>query len=141
MALRFEPAFYSKYLAGTDKAGKYGAFAACSVGLLQIMFVVAREDGFTGEPWDLFKPDVNLDVGTRHLATLRKRIIHAGGAAVTQAVDQQPTLLVRATLAAYNGGLAGNVGPPLRNQAYVEKVIAQWRRLRDARQAVTPTDV
>lgn len=116
-AFRYEPAFFRRYVQGhpTAKAAKFGPLAACSFGPLQIMLETACEIGFLGQPWDLFTPAIGLEWGAKYFAAL---LTWAGGD-------------VARALAAYNGGKGGNVTPPFRNQAYVDKVFAQWRRLKE----------
>jgi len=89
-AFRFEPAFYRRYVKDNPaaKAAQYGPLAACSYGLLQIMLETAVEFGFTGQPWDLFRPSVGLAAGARYLAHLRD--LHGGD--------------MTAALLAFNGG-------------------------------------
>lgn len=109
-AFRYEPEFYKGYIRTNPnaKAGRYGPFAACSVGLLQIMVEVAYEMGFDGRPEELFSARVGLTWGSRYLKSL---LDWAGGN-------------YDAALAAYNGGKRSNLTPPLRNQAYVDRVRA-----------------
>jgi hypothetical protein len=80
-----------------------------SWGLLQVMGAVAREHGFKG-PYlsQLCDPAINLDLGCAYLASL----VAWSKGNVAQA------------LAAYNGGKAGNLTAPFRNQRYVDKVLA-----------------
>jgi len=80
-----------------------------SWGLCQVMGAVAREHGFRGSYLtELTVPGVGLDFGCRVLA---RRLIWAKGD-------------VRAALASYNGGPAGNVpGGVLRNAAYADRVL------------------
>jgi len=115
-AFRYEPAFFRRYVHGNPdaKAAKFGPLAACSFGLLQILLETACEIGFVGQPWDLFTPAIGLEWGAKYFAAL---LAWAGGD-VTRA------------LAAYNGGKQGNVRPPFRNQAYADKVLAQWEARR-----------
>lgn len=111
-AFRFEKGFYVRYVASAVNKppwAKYGPLAACSYGLLQIMLVVAMENGFTGQPWDLFVPEVGLDWGALHFAEL----LRWSKGDYYQA------------LAAYNGGKGGNEKPPYRNQVYADKVVRQ----------------
>lgn len=107
-AYRFEPQFFDKYLSGKPEwRSAVPERVSASYGLMQVMFVVAKELGFTGEPELLFVPRIGLDWGCRKLATL---MAWAEGD------------VVRA-LAAYNGGRGGNTTPPLRNQAYADRVL------------------
>ena len=71
-ALRYEPAFFSRYIRNNPDAaaGRFVVFAACSLGLLQIMLETACEIGFSGQPWELFTPRVGLAWGAKHMASL-----------------------------------------------------------------------
>lgn len=91
-ALRYEPHFFDRYIRGNPnaKAGQYGAFAACSLGLLQIMVETAYEIGFTDRPEALFNPRVGLAWGAKRMNGL----LAASG-------NDYPS-----ALAAYNGGPA-----------------------------------
>jgi soluble lytic murein transglycosylase-like protein len=107
-AYRFEPQFFDKYLAGKPEwRGAVPERVSASYGLMQVMFVVAKELGFSGDPELLFVPRVGLDWGCRKLATLMAW------------AEGDP---VRA-LCAYNGGRGGNTTPPYRNQAYADRVL------------------
>lgn len=112
-ALRYEHAFYVRYLQGKPQWSAWGPLAACSYGLLQIVFATAVEDGFHGRPEDLFVPAIGLNAGALHF---RKLLDHLGG-------DES------AALAAYNGGLGGNQTPPYRNADYLSRVLAFRDRL------------
>lgn len=107
-AFRYEGGFYHRYIENNPSAkGKgYGPLAACSYGLLQIMLETAIELGFTDGPWRLFEPEIGVYWGAKYLAKLN---VWAEGN-----IDR--------ALAAYNGGQAGNVVVPYRNQGYVSKV-------------------
>lgn len=111
-AFRFEPAFYRHYIKDNPRAvaRTHGPLAACSYGPLQIMYEVAVEIGFHGEPHELFDFETGLYWGARYLASL-----------VTWAKGD-----LHAALAAYNGGKAGNEpdATPDRNHAYADKVFA-----------------
>ena len=108
-AYRFESGFWSKYMAGRPEwKGANPQRVSASYGLLQVMYVVAVELGFSGDPELLFVPRIGLDWGCRKLATL---------------LQWAEGDVVRA-LAAYNGGKGGNTTPPLRNLAYAERVLA-----------------
>jgi soluble lytic murein transglycosylase-like protein len=112
-AYRFEPDFHRRYLVGKREwDGKNPRRVSASYGLAQVMFPVAVELGFMGEPEDLFSPVVGLEYGARKLAQLVK---WADGD-----VDK--------ALAAYNGG-AGNWKAPV-PQRYVTTVKANLLRVR-----------
>lgn len=76
-ALRYERDFFTRYILGkTTLGGKYGPFAACSCGLLQILVETAMEIGFTDRPEMLFLPRAGLTWGARYL---RKKLDLRGG--------------------------------------------------------------
>lgn len=108
-AYRWEPEFWNRYLDGKPEwKGMNPRRVSASYGLMQVMFPVAVEMGYVGEPEGLFVPSVALDMGCMKLAELLK---WSGGN-----VDQ--------ALAAFNGGRGGNAKPPYRNASYVLKVRA-----------------
>jgi soluble lytic murein transglycosylase-like protein len=108
-AMRYEPAFFRKYVAplyAADKiAGAGEAFArAFSWGLLQCMGQTAREYGFEGAFLsELCDPAIGLEIGCRILA--HKLDITKGN--------------VKAALLAWNGGA---------NPAYPDQVLARVGR-------------
>lgn len=93
-AMRYEPAFYTRYmekqrLRDTEKYAR-----AFSYGLTQIMGQTAREFGFAGNYLsELFDPATNLEFGCRKLAHCFKR-------AVAEAAPD----ITRSALFKYNGG-------------------------------------
>ncbi len=96
-ALRYEPAFLSRYVAPLYTAGKLTATEAyarsMSWGLMQVMGQVAREHGFDGDSLaELCDPAVGVDFGCRILAA---RLVRARGDA-------------NAALLAWNGGANSN---------------------------------
>lgn len=110
-AFRYELVYFRRMLLGkTTKGTPYGPLAACSYGLLQILYETALEVGFSGEPHQLFDPQTNLTLG----ATIMRNLWDwAGG------LDED---YARA-LSAYNGGKGtAQHGPPYPNQAYVDAV-------------------
>lgn len=91
-AFRHEPGFWTKYLADNPRyAGKNPRRVSSSYGLMQVMYPTAVDLGFRHEPEMLFLPGMNLDYGTKYLASLMKRF------------DGNTELAVRA----YNGGPGG----------------------------------
>lgn len=109
-AYRYESAFWTKYLSvAPEWKTSNPERVAASYGLMQIMYVVAREVGFTSpDPELLFVPDVGLDYGCRKL----RQLLDWSKGNVEQA------------LAAYNGGKVANAAPPYRNGAYARRVLA-----------------
>jgi soluble lytic murein transglycosylase-like protein len=106
-ALRYEPAFLSRYVAPLYTAGKLTATEAyarsMSWGLMQVMGQVAREYGFDGDSLaELCDPVVGVDFGCRILAA---RLLRARGDAT-------------AALLAWNGGANSN---------YAAEVLARTR--------------
>lgn len=121
---RFEPGFWRRYLASNTKyKNEIPRRVSSSYGLLQIMYPVACERGFRGEPERLFVPSVGIHYGVKHLAWLLKWAKRA-------APDVSASVHEKAAVAAYNGGKGGNRPPgPYRNQSYLTKVLRAKRRL------------
>jgi soluble lytic murein transglycosylase-like protein len=123
-AYRYEPAFFTRYLAGhplyRDRDPRE---VSASYGLMQVMFTTAIENGFKGEPWALFDPAVSLDLGCHHLAHLIARLRGKW----TGPILSGESIVLRSALASYNGGLTGNDPDmvPDRNHAYAEAVLAR----------------
>lgn len=72
-ALRYEPAFYDKYVAPQIARGEIADVTesrarAFSWGLMQVMGQVAREHGFTGALASLCDPAIGLEIGCRVFA-------------------------------------------------------------------------
>lgn len=125
-AVRFEPAFMRRYLSGRIQV--YGAvssetervMASTSFGLMQIMGIVARENGFQ-RPFltELLDPQINLEFGCMHLRSKCDRYFERLG--------------WRAVIASYNSGSPAYVtdGPErrLKNKKYVDKVMDRWGRI------------
>jgi soluble lytic murein transglycosylase-like protein len=134
-AYRYEPGFYETYLrANKLYAGRDPREVSASYGLMQVMFTTAVENGFLGEAWDLFRPSVNIHLGTKHLDGL---ITWARGQYVGPATGAEEKI-IRSALAAYNGGKRGNLPDvmPDRNAGYADSVfdhINQIKRLRAGR--------
>lgn len=106
-AFRFESGFYERYLRNKPEwAGANPRRISSSYGLLQLMFPVAKECGYIGEPEGLFVPSVGLEWGARYLRSL---------------LDWAEGDLTRA-LAAYNGGKGAAMKHPYPTQAYVDRV-------------------
>lgn len=114
-AMRYEPAFFSRYVVGKGhlvyppcSRATEEQLRAMSFGLMQIMGQTAREMGFEG-PFltELLDPTINLDWGCRKLAQQIKR--YKGD--------------VESAVAAYNAGSARrDVNGQWVNRSYVEKV-------------------
>lgn len=108
-AIRYEPAFMSRYVAPlytTNKITATEAFARCfSWGLTQCLGQVARENGWTGPLPQLCDPSAGLLVGCRIFA---KKLVLAKGD-------------IRQALLYYNGGA---------NKAYPDQVLARLPKYR-----------
>lgn len=117
-AFRHEPQFWDRYhLADKPEySGMNPRRVSSSYGLMQIMYPVARELGFQGEPEMLFQIAVNLHWGCKKL----REISDWANSFNIRYPDR-----LRAIAAAYNGGKGGNApGTPLRNGVYADRVIA-----------------
>jgi len=126
-AFRFEPKFWSRYLAKLPEYKRVNPRrVSSSYGLMQPMFRTAFEHGFAGEPEELFQPTVNLQVGCKILQDL---IQWASGYP-----SATPERQLEAAIASYNGGRGSNAPTEtlLRNGQYVKKVIAAYQRIVDA---------
>jgi hypothetical protein len=129
-AYRVEPAFWDRYLKGKPEwDGSNPARVSASYGLMQVMFPTAVEHGMSrSEPPEyLFVPLIGLDYGCKVLA---RRLHHWAQGDVS------------AALASYNGGkTASNARGvfPKRNQAYVNKVMAQLNRIDNQRRNIKDT--
>lgn len=124
-AFRFEPKFWARYLAKLPEwKGSIPRRVSSSYGLMQIMFPVAKEMGFVGEPETLFLPSVNVKWGCKKLQSLLKW----SQSFSTVPSDKQ----LCAAIASYNGGRGGNkpTDEPLRNGKYASKVLATMERLK-----------
>lgn len=110
-AYRYEPDFWRRYMASkAEWQGRDPERVSASYGLMQIMFPVAKELGYTGEPEALMVPSTGLEYGC---LKLRKLL----------AWSQND---VRTALAAYNGGVGNNpLGGTLKNADYADKVLGQ----------------
>jgi len=110
-AYRYEPRFWAKYMAARPEWRDLNPErVSASYGLMQVLFVVAVECGFSAhDPEYLFVPSIGLEYGCRKL----EQLLRWSHGSIPQA------------LAAYNGGRGGNAAPPYRNQPYVDLVFAQ----------------
>ena len=116
-AVRYEHAFFSRYIAGKDivrprapcSRATEERLVACSFGLMQILGQTAREIGFDGTfLTELCIPEAGLKWGCRYLGILFDRHGDDG---------------LDAVVAAYNAGSPRkNASGEYVNQAYVEKI-------------------
>lgn len=119
-AYRAEPQFWLRYMAAkVEWEGENPDRVSASYGLMQVLYVVARELGYprTEPPEGLFVPVVGLEYGCRALA---ERLAWAKGD-------------IPAALAAYNGGKSKDNAPGVtvkRNQAYADRGLAMLAAVR-----------
>jgi soluble lytic murein transglycosylase-like protein len=129
MAYRFEPAFWTKYLAQhPNYRHMIPEIASASYGLMQIMFSTACQEGYVGKAWGLFDPNVNIHFGVRHLL---RHLAWSQDQSTTDTFEEE----LASALACYNGGRFGNVpgdGKEDRNAAYARKVLTTYAALRAA---------
>lgn len=116
-AIRYEPDFFVRYIAGRSFKAVFPCSKeteaharAMSWGLMQVMGQTARERGFSGTFLsELCVPAVGLYCGCQHLTYLRSRYEDSYG--------------IEGVVAAYNAGSPRkNHTGQFINQAYVEKV-------------------
>jgi len=125
-AYRFEPAFWERYLATNPQwMTKDPKVVSASYGLMQIMFVVAYENGFAGDAEELYNPVINVEIGAKILA---KHVEKCQKEGVHVRYKLWPLMIAAAR---YNGGSGGNPDQTgrLRNQPYVNKVFKVWNQL------------
>jgi len=131
-AFRFEPKFWSRYLSKLPEwNGLNPRRVSSSYGLMQIMYPVAKERGFEGEPEELFQPLINLHWGCVHLRYLLE------WAQGFQNVE--PMKQLESTIASWNGGRGGNAptDDPLRNGRYVERIARAYDRIQNTETPVS----
>jgi len=111
-ALRYEPhlkktTWYTNAVPDEQKSNDYAYF---SMGLMQVLYGVAVDLGFKGTPFELMDPTNSIQYGCKHLANLKRR---------------WPD--ITDYISAYNQGSPRKTEEGLyQNQAYVEKVMAQF---------------
>lgn len=129
-AYRYEPDFFTKYLAKNPMyKDRNPREVSASYGLMQVMFTTAVEHGFTGQPWELFAPTVSLEYGCRVLAAL----FTWARSKYTGLSSGERIAVMRSALAAYNGGKNQNdPNGVLRNRAYADEVMARYDAIRKA---------
>lgn len=129
-AYRYEPDFFTKYLAKNPiYKDRNPHEVSASYGLMQVMFTTAVEHGFTGQPWELFAPTVSLEYGCRVLAAL----LAWARSKYTGLSSGERIAVMRSALAAFNGGKNLNdPNGPLRNKAYADEVMARYDTIRKA---------
>lgn len=94
-----------------------------AMGLMQLMPATARRFGLTEPTSSLFTPKLNLQIGARYFAYLRRLFPHD----------------LKLAVAAYNAGEGAvmkrnNTIPPFREtQDYVKRVLSEYRSLREQR--------
>ena len=117
---RFEPAFFNRYLKHKPEyASLNPRRISSSYGLMQVMAVVAIEDGTllaSENPEVLFQPERGLLAGCTRLAKLVKW-------SKTLPISAENWIV--AVLASYNGGKGSNDKPPFRNGKYANEVLAK----------------
>jgi soluble lytic murein transglycosylase-like protein len=130
-AYRYEPAFWTRYMAGNPEwDGANPERVSASYGLMQVMLLTAIEHGYprADAPEHLFIPLVGLEYGCKVLARRIKK-------AKSLAPDVSGEIRLRAALASYNGGWRGNEPDDLpdRNAAYASKVLERYSLLKGAK--------
>lgn len=127
-AYRYEPAFWDHYLKDDPRWSSCDpAQVSASYGLCQLMYTTAVSIGFDGPADRLYNPAINIDLGGRYLRILLDEVWRDKA----QWYDF-PISAMDCALARFNGGGWRNPGEDgkLRNQSYVNKVTAEWERLK-----------
>lgn len=112
---RYEEGFYKTYTEPMDFSEEEEKARATSFGLMQIMGQVAREYGFKEDFRELFNPDLNIQLGCRHLSNKIKRYGR---------VDKG--------VAAYNAGSAryNKLKTAFVNQGYVDSIMNYLKQIK-----------
>lgn len=127
-AYRFEPLYWERYLKNDSHwSGRDPQEVSASYGLCQLMYPTAVGIGFDGDTERLYNPAINIDLGGRYL-----RLLLDGVWRDKDAWYDFPISAMDVSLSRYNGGTVGNprADGTLRNQSYVNKVLAQWEALK-----------
>lgn len=115
-ALRYEPHLRRAkwYLNTLTQAEKTNDFCFYSMGLMQIMFGVAKADyGFKGEPFELMAPSNSILYGVKHLKRLFKRYNLEDG------------------ISSYNQGSPRKLkNGTYKNQDYVDRVLKYYKKFK-----------
>ena len=117
LALRFEPhlmraKWYNKVIPEALRTNKY---AYCSMGLMQVMYGIARDHGFRGKPMELLEPKHSLKFGVIHLKKLCKR------------------MNLSDAISSYNqGSPRKGADGKYKNQYYVDKVLKAYKKFKKA---------
>jgi soluble lytic murein transglycosylase-like protein len=108
-AYRYEEGFWTRYMAKDPRYASLDPHRfSASYGLMQVMWLVAVEVGFSyQDPEYLLVPSIGLEFGCRKL----RQLLDWAGESEVQA------------LAAYNGGRGGNSRPPYHNVGYANAVL------------------
>ena len=113
-AIRYEPAFRTRYVAPLGLPPTEEVARSISWGLMQVMGQVAREHGFSGKFLSaLCEPAAGLDIGCAVLAS--KLVAAAGPQQLGQGIPLDENLIARALLL-WNGGA---------NPDYASQVLAR----------------
>ena len=107
--------------------------ASASYGLMQLMYPIATQLGFKGEPEELYEPTVNIMLGAKLLNSLLKSFNPIKYAFLTP---------MSFSLARYNGGSWKNPDKHgvLRTQGYVDKVMREYAKLVEKEEECTDED-
>ena len=113
-AFRYEPhlknaKWYRKLLTKQEQTNWW---CYCSYGVMQILYGIAKSEGFKGKPEELQKPGNSIEYGVRYLKTLIKRYYY-----------------LEDVVSAYNQGTnAKDEKGRFKNQKYVNKVLKYYRK-------------
>lgn len=127
-AYRFEPAYWDRYLKDDPRwAMRDPREVSASYGLCQLMYPTAVAIGFMGLAEELYNPAINIDLGGKYMRLLLDEAWR----------DKEhwydfPISAMDVALARYNGGAWRNPNEAgqLRNQGYVDKVMAEWESIK-----------
>lgn len=100
--------WYTKLLTADEKTNTYSYF---SMGCMQVLFGIAKSEGFKGKPYELLEPKLSIAYGVLHLKTLIHRYYY---------LDQ--------VISAYNQGTPKKDDKgKFCNQYYVDRVLKYYK--------------
>jgi len=127
-AYRYEPRYWELFLKDDLRwAGKDPRAISASYGLCQVLYTTAVSMGFDKDPVWLYDPATGIEYGARYLRLVLDQVWRE-----KEHWYQFEISAMDVALARYNGGGYHNPDDQgkLRNQWYVDLIMAEWERLK-----------
>jgi len=121
-AIRVEPHLKTKgwYLQEIPKYYRKDPYAYCSMGVMQVLFGVARHNGYRGRPFDLIRPKNSIRFGCKILSNLIDKHYYLDK--VVSSYNQGSPRMKYVTV-------RGKRKKVFRNQDYVDSVMEFYKKL------------